>query len=89
MWLLDSEGVILSKDLRPHLDWIIDKVRPRRDALFSLQELPNVKMDVSCVWWSLHGDGGPALWPEQMLGLAKLNLEMSINLASYRDEPDE
>ena len=89
MWLLDSEGVILSKDLRRHLDWIIGKVRLHRDALFSLQQMPDVKMDVSCVWWSLHGDGGPTLWPEQMLGLAELNLEMSIAVASYGDALDE
>jgi Domain of unknown function (DUF4279) len=89
MWLLDSEGVILSKDLRRHLDWIIGKVRPHRDALLSLQQLPDVKMDVTCVWWSQHGDGGPTLWPEQMLGLGELNLEMSIAVAFYGDEPDE
>ena len=89
LWLLDSEGIIVSKDLRHHLDWIIGRVGPRRDALFSLQQSSDVKMDVSCVWWSMHGDGGPALWPEQMLGLGQLNLEMSISFASYGNEPDE
>jgi hypothetical protein len=89
MWLLDSEGIVSSKDLRRHLDWIISKVRPNCDALFSLQQLLDVKMDVSCVWWSLHGDGGPTLWPEQMLGLAELNLEVSIGFAYYGDESDE
>jgi hypothetical protein len=87
MWLLGSEDIVSSKDLRRHLDWIIGKVRPHRDALLSLQQLPDVKMDVSCVWWSLHGDGGPALWPEQMLDLAELNLEMSIGFGYYGDEP--
>jgi hypothetical protein len=89
MWMLDSEGIVSSKDLRRHLDWIIGKVRRSRVALLSLQQLVDVKMDVSCVWWSLQGGGGPALWPEQMSALAELNLEVSIDFAYYGDEPDE
>ncbi len=88
MWLLDSEGIVSSKDLRRHLDWIIGKVHPSRDALLSLQQLPDVTMNVSCVWWSLEGGGGPTLWPEQMLGLAELNLEVSIGFAHYGNEPE-
>ena len=57
LWLLDSEGIIVSKDLRHHLDWIIGRVGPRRDVLSPLQQSSDVKMDVLCSQWSMHGDG--------------------------------
>jgi hypothetical protein len=43
-------------------------------------------MNVNCVWWSRYGDGGPTLWPEQMLRLAQLNLECSFEFAYYEDD---
>jgi hypothetical protein len=86
-WILDSEGNVTSRDLRRHLDWVIGRVWPSREALLRLQQLPEVKMDVWCVWWSRHGDGGPALWPKQLLGLGELNLEISIGFAFYGKEP--
>ncbi|HEY3974962.1 MAG TPA: DUF4279 domain-containing protein [Candidatus Sulfotelmatobacter sp.] len=88
VWLLVSEGVVTSKDLRRHIDWIIDTVYPSKEALLRLQELPEVKMDVSCVWWSRYGDGGPTLWPEQMSHLVELNLEISIAFSFYGDEAE-
>ena len=86
IWLLDSENFVTSKDLRRHVDWIISTVYSSREALFRLQEMPDVKMDVSCVWWSRHGGGGPTLWPEQMSRLAELNLEISVACAFYGEE---
>ncbi len=86
LWWLDSESFVISKDLRRHVDGIIKVVYPSKEALFRLQEMAEVKMDVSCVWWSRYGDGGPALWPEQMLRLAELNLEISVACAFYGEE---
>lgn len=88
LWLLDSENFVRSRDLRRHLDWIIAAIYPSRNALFELQAVPGIKMDVWCVWWSRYGDGGPALWPEQMLRLAELNLEISIASSFYGEKPE-
>jgi hypothetical protein len=88
VWLLDSEKFVTSKDLRRHLDWIIATVYPSKTGLLQLQDRPDVKMDVSCVWWSRYGDGGPALWPEQMSALAELNLEISIAYSFYGTESE-
>jgi hypothetical protein len=86
VWVLSSEGLVASKDLRRHVDWILDTIYPSKSVLFRLQNMPDVKMDVSCVWWSRYGDGGPTLWPEQMSRLSELNLEISIACAFYGDE---
>jgi hypothetical protein len=52
-------------------------------ALRQLQNEQDLKMAVSCIWWSKAGDGGPVLWPEQMVVLADLNLECGFELAFY------
>lgn len=86
-WFLSSEGAIDSKDLRDHLDWLINKLSNVASALQVLQEQPGTKMTISCVWWSAAGHGGPVLWPEQMDALAKLNLECSFDVYFSDDEP--
>jgi hypothetical protein len=84
-WLLSSEPVVHSRDLRHHLDWLLDLLETGGDALRRLQAQPDVRMSVNCVWWSRYGDGGPTLWPEQMLRLAQLNLECSFEFSDYSD----
>jgi hypothetical protein len=81
-WFLSSEGHVTSKDLRRHLDWLLVKLTPAADALRTLQQNPDVRMSVTCIWWSA-GDGGPTLWPSQMRGLADLGLECGFELAFY------
>jgi hypothetical protein len=50
--------------------------------------MQGVRMHVNCSWWSESDLGCFTLWPEQMAGLAALNLECSFNLSFYGpDEP--
>lgn len=79
-WFLTTRDVVTSNDLRDHLDWLIAKLLPARDKLISMQLESDVKMVVNCIWWSASGHGGPTLWPEQMAALAKLNLELSLDI---------
>jgi hypothetical protein len=81
-WFLSSEHVE-SKDLRHHLDWLLAQLSPRSAALRSLQATEGITMNVTCIWWSAAGDGGPSLWPEQMSELASLNLECAFECAFY------
>lgn len=85
-WFLSSEGKVTSLDLRRHLDWLLDRVMPAKEPLLELQWRSGLDMDVSCVWWSAQGHGGPVLWPEQMARLAELNLECGFELAFYGDD---
>jgi hypothetical protein len=82
-WLLSSENFVHSKDLRKHLDWILDKLDPISEQFLELQQIPEAKMSMRCVWWSKYGDGGPTLWPEQMERMAKLNLECTFSIHFY------
>ena len=85
-WFLSSEGKLESRDLRRHLDWLVAILEPRSEALTSLQHLPGVSMNVTCIWWARDANGGPTLWPRHMRALADLNLECAFQLAFYDDQ---
>jgi hypothetical protein len=84
-WVLSSEeSGVSSKDLRTHLDWLLDKVEPAATQLQELQQITSAKMAIRCAWWSAEDNGGgTTLWPEQMERMAKLNLECDISFAYY------
>jgi len=85
-WFLSSEGMVSSLDLRRHLDWLLERLIPAKQELLELQKLSGVSMDISCIWWSAYGHGGPILWPEQMSRMSELNLECGFDLYFYGDE---
>jgi hypothetical protein len=88
-WFLTSEDLVDSKDVRQHLDWLLERLQRKPEALLDLQKEPGVRMYVHCPWWSEDGGGGPTLWPEQMRGMAELNLECTFSFADYSDEGGE
>ncbi|MCX5999314.1 MAG: DUF4279 domain-containing protein [Chloroflexi bacterium] len=77
-WLLSSKDSVVSRDLRRHLDWLLNRIEPAGAQLRELQQCLGMKMAVICQWWSTDDGGGIALWPEQMGRLARLNLECNI-----------
>jgi hypothetical protein len=79
-WFLSSEGVVQSKDLRRHIDWLTAQLLPKREPLLSLQAEADLGMYVSCVWWSKEGHGGPTLSPRQLADLSQLNLECGFDV---------
>ena len=44
------------------------------------------RANVTCIWWSAEGDGGPTLDPSQMRILAALNLECAFEFAYFGPE---
>lgn len=87
LWILSTEGSVNSLDLRHHLDALLQTLKPRKDELLSLQDKEKVQMSVNCIWYSV-GHGGPVLWPEQMAGLAELNVECGFDIF-FLDEADD
>lgn len=88
-WLLSTEDShVVSKDIRTHLDWLLDRIEPAAAQLRELQQYPDVKMTIWCIWWEAEG-GGPTLWPEQMRRMANLNLECGFSFACYGDDEDK
>ncbi|WP_449105264.1 DUF4279 domain-containing protein [Pseudomonas mohnii] len=79
-WFLSTESHISSRDIREHIDWLVQIIYPNRESLGKIQEMDGVKVTLKCVWFSLLGHGGPVLWPEQMRALADLDLELSFDV---------
>jgi hypothetical protein len=68
-------------DLRRHLDWLAGQLEARTAALATLRSLPGLRMTVHCVWVSRYGDGGPTLWPPQMLAIAAHDLQCTFEVS--------
>ncbi len=82
-WFLCSKGEVESKDVRRHIDWILDRIRGLESGFERLQS-EGWRTDISCYWLGI-GHGGPMLDPSQMADLAKLNLECGFDVYSRDD----
>ena len=85
-WFLSSQGNVVSRDARRHLDWLLDSLAPAADRVRALTEDETVSIDVMCVWWSAAGHGGPLLSPEQMSRLAEMNLDLGFDIYFLPDD---
>lgn len=86
-WFLSSQGQLESKDSRRHIDWILDRVAPKAEALRHLQEA-GCRAVVSCCWCSQSGHGGPTLPPSQMKTLGELDIELWFDIYGPYEEAD-
>jgi hypothetical protein len=82
-WFLTSKGAVDSRDIRRHLDWILDRIADKTTVFDELRDA-GIQGDISCFWASASGHGGPSLWPRQMalLGMLGLQIEFDVYLGS-------
>ncbi len=74
-WFLTTEEIVQSRDVRRHIDWLLERMDPLRAALASLRA-EGCRADIFCFWVSASGHGGPGLMPGSMRRLADLELEV-------------
>lgn len=84
-WFLRTQETVASRDVRRHIDWLLNQVEPRRSVLGRLRTA-GYRMEISCFWVSAFGHGGPTLSPAQMARLADLGLEVWFDV--YLDGSD-
>ena len=84
-WFLSTQGVIDSRDVRRHVDWILDKLAGKDETLTRLQDEGN-RMDIFCYWLSANGHGGPTLSPAIMRRLGELELEIGFDIYGPYDD---
>lgn len=78
-WLLSSQNLVKSRDVRRHVDWLLQQVSESRLELIKSQSEAEIWMDVFCYWRSMDGHGGPSLSSKQMRTLAELNLNIGFD----------
>jgi hypothetical protein len=86
-WFLGSKGRVESRDSRRHIDWLLDRVMPRAEAVRSLRE-KGCQMVINCYWLSRSGHGGPMIPPAQMMRLAELDIELWFDFYGPYEEDD-
>lgn len=87
-WGFETDNKVVSRDLRHHLDWLLDVLEPHRARLFHWQQ-KGYNMDIFCMWVKASGTGGPTLSPRNMARLANLNLLVSIEFWNHEDEDED
>jgi hypothetical protein len=85
VWFLRSCSFVQSRDLRRHVDWLLDHVEPKRELLAALQA-QGCQVGVSCYWLSRWGQGGPTLSPGNMVRLGNLALELWFDIDYLEDD---
>jgi hypothetical protein len=87
IWGLDTEGFVQSRDLRRHIDWLIDILHDKAHLIAELQK-QGYRVDIFCHWAGLGGTGGPTLSPRNMYGLALLNIEIGFEFWHENEEEE-
>ena len=86
-WFLNSEGHVDSRDVRRHVDWLLDRIVPVAEQLRELLRMdPHAKAAVCCLWVSASGHGGPVLSGPQLTRLAELGLDIWFDVYFSNDE---
>ena len=71
--LLSSESHVASKDVRRHIDYVLDLIDRDSELRASIREH---RSDITCFWASAQGHGGPTVSPQQMSRLASLGIDL-------------
>ena len=74
-YFYSTENVVESKDVRRHIDYLIEKFSSKTEILNEIQSEES-QIDIMCYWLSENGHGGPTLSPKQLTELGKLNIEI-------------
>ena len=86
-WRFRTESVVQSRDIRRHVDWLLDQLEPSSAQLKRLQA-EGYEMEVFCYWVCAGEHGGPRLSPSQMRRLADLGIEIGFDIYFTGDDED-
>lgn len=79
VWLLKSEGQIVSTSLERHLNYLLDLIEPGAEALRQLRRSQDVTADFFCFWMSATGHGGPVFSAKLLERVAGVGAELGID----------
>jgi hypothetical protein len=77
-WAIDSEKWIAADTIEPHLEWLLDLLEPRADALAAIVA-NGAFAYADCFWASPGRSGGPWIEAKSMRRLAALDLPLIIS----------
>ena len=78
-WFFSSRRKCLSRDLRAHLDFVLDRIAPAKGTIERLLE-QGCEAHLSIFWESAAGNGGPLLDHRIITRLAEFPLELHFDI---------
>lgn len=92
-WFLESKGIVESKDVRRHINWLLDKLQDEAEIIQQLLT-EGSQIYLSCFWESAVGHGGPMLDAVILKRIVELGIGITFDIyftddngSSERDEP--
>ena len=87
-WFLESTEKVASKEVRRHIDWLLEQMKDKSEVIRGLQA-EGSEIYVSCFWESAVGHGGPMLDPEILKKIASLNIGIAFDIYFDDDESSQ
>jgi hypothetical protein len=78
-WFLESSEKVRSKDVRRHIDWLLQQINTKSDVIKELQDIGS-EVHISCFWVSAVGHGGPTLDQNILKRIADLNIGIDFDI---------
>jgi len=84
-WVLESAGVIHSKDVNDHIQYLLDILLPHRHIIIEFGQ--SFEIDVEVLWEStyLYAGTGPVLSPCVVRGIADLGAGLAFDIYQIED----
>lgn len=84
-WFLYTAEKVHSKDLRRHLDWLLEQLEDKVAVIKQLQR-EDFEIYINCFWASAFGHGGPVLDPKILKRISKINIGISFDIYFAGDD---
>ena len=78
-WFLESTEKVQSKDVRRHIDWLLEQIQDKSEIIKQLQT-EGSEIHLSCFWESAVGHGGPMLDADLLKRIAMLNMGIAFDI---------
>ena len=85
-WFLESKEKVASKEVRRHIDWLLEQLEGKSEVIRELQT-EGSEIHLPCFWGSAVGHGGPMLDAKILKKIASLNIGIAFDI--YFDDDNE
>lgn len=80
LWSITSDEKVDLSDLQVHIDWLLDLLEPVKNQLNSINSMPGVYTEISCIFNLFSIEWDSRLEPNQLDRIAALNIKFGISI---------
>lgn len=79
-WELSSSDEINTGQLQPHLEWLMDKIEPKKLIIKQLLTDETITSVISCFWILTGGHDALDLNPQLLIRISSLQIEIVVDI---------